>query len=367
MTQANARSISRRSLVTGAATAATATAMSTALAGASKHDPGFFINLRQDNGEINIVNFYEPFIAEVVPRFEEETGIKVNRLGTTSSNDQWWARLVAGEEIDFLICALDWLQRGMAAELFMPIDLDLVPNTENLFEEFHAHEALSIDGQQYGSPAIRVYYSMCYNTNEFSDAPTSWDVTWDEQYSGRISLHDNTIARIGTTALMLDDDPLNPTKWDEISEMLLEQKPLVYKYWVDYQNGMEIFANEEAVVGQLTAGRSRMAMAEGAPINWTVPEEGCMTFLDNYAVPATSKNPEGGMALINFLQQPEIAAIQMEMMHYDSVNQAAHDVISEELEETFALPEDANLVLTTDIDAEVRIRMDEVWTEVKLM
>lgn len=92
-----------------------------------------------------------------------------------------------------------------------------------------------------------------------------------------------------------------------------------------------------------------------------------MTFLDNYAIPATANNPEGGMAFINFLQKPEIAAIQMEMMHYDSVNQAAHDVISAELEETFALPEDANLVLTTDIDAEVRVRMDEVWTEAKLM
>lgn len=367
MTQANARSISRRSLVTGAATAATATAMSTALAGASKHDPGFFINLRQDNGEISIVNFYEPFIAEVVPQFEEETGIKVNRLGTTSSNDQWWARLVAGEEIDFCIATLDWLQRGMAAELFLPIDRELVPNTDNLLEEFQALEALTVDGQTYGSPSFRVYYSMCYNTNEFSEAPTSWDVTWDEQYSGRISLHDNTIARIGTTALMLDDDPLNPTKWDEISEMLLEQKPLVYKYWVDYQNGMEIFANEEAVVGQLTAGRSRMAMAEGAPVNWTVPEEGCMTFLDNYAVPATSKNPEGGMAFINFLQKPEIAALEMEMMHYDSVNEAARGVISEDLAATFELPEGSNLVLTTDIDAEVRVRMDEVWTEVKLM
>lgn len=367
MNHAKNRTISRRTVVTGAAGATAATAMSTALANASKGHPGYYLNLRQDQGEISIVNFYEPFLAEVIPQFEEESGIKVNRLGTTSSNDQWWARIVAGEEIDFCIATLDWLQRGMAADLFLPIDRELVPNTDNLLEEFQELEALTKDGQQYGSPSFRVYYSMAYNTNEFSEAPSSWDVTWDEQYSGRISLHDNTIARIGTTALVLGDDPLNPQMWDEISEKLLEQKPLVFKYWVDYQNGMELFVNEEAVVGQLTAGRTRMGMAEGAPINWTVPEEGCMTFLDNYAVPSTAKNPEGGMAFINFLQKPEIAAIEMGMMHYDSVNEAARGVISDELRATFDLPENANLVLTTDIDPQVRARMDEVWTEVKLM
>lgn len=341
--------------------------MSFALANASTRNPGFNINLAQDGGEISIMNFYEPFINEVIPQFTEETGITVNRVGTTSSNDQWWARVAAGEELDFVIATLDWLQRGMAAELFQPIDFELVPNTEHLQEDFQALEALTVDGKTYGSPTFLVYYSMTYNTNEFSEAPTSWDITWDEAYSGKITLHDNTMARIGTTALVLDDDPLNPTKWDEITEKLLEQKPLVMKYWTDYQNGMEIFANEEALVGQLTAGRTRMAMAEGAPINWTVPEEGCMTFLDNYAVPASAKNPEGGMAFINFLQKPEIAALEMEMMHYDSVNMAAHEAIDPELAKTFETPEGANLVLTTDIDPEVRSKMDEVWTEVKLM
>lgn len=367
MTSANTPRFSRRSVIAGTASVAAATAMSTALTNASTRNPGFYVNLKQDQGEISIVNFYEPFIAEVIPMFTEETGIKVNKLGTTSSNDQWWARLAAGEEIDFLIASVDWLQRGMSADMFLPIDRELVPNTDNLLAEFQEHEAVTKDGQQYGSPAFRVYYSMCYNTNEFSEAPTSWDVTWDEQYSGKISLHDNTIARIGTTALVLDDDPLNPTKWDEITEKLLEQKPLVLKYWTDYQNGMELFANEEALVGQLTAGRTRMAMAEGAPINWTVPEEGCMTFLDNYVVPATAKNPEGGMAFINFLQQPEIAATEMKMMHYDSVNEAARESLDAELLKTFELPENANLVLTTDIAPDVRSKMDEVWTEVKLM
>ena len=72
---------------------------------------------------------------------------------------------------------------------------------------------------------------------------------------------------------MLGDDPLAVTKWDEIRDKLFEQKELVSKYWVDYQNGMEMFVNEEVVVGQLTAGRTRMGKAAGGPIDWTVPDE----------------------------------------------------------------------------------------------
>lgn len=367
MPRSTNRSMSRRTVLASTGALAAGTAMNAALAQASTRNPGFFVNLNQPQGEIQIINFYQPFIQEVIPMFTEETGIEVVQLGTTSSNDQWWARIASGEELDFVIATLDWLQRGMAADMFLPLDRELIPNTDNLFADFQELDALTKDGNQYGSPAFRVYYAMCYNTNEFAEAPTSWGVTWDEQYKGKISLHDNAQARVGTTALYLGDDPLNPTKWDEITESLLEQKPLVLKYWTDYQNGMELFANEEVVVGQLTAGRARMAMTEGAPINWTVPEEGVLTFLDNYAVPATSKNPEGGMAFINFLQKPEIAAIEMEMMHYDSVNEAAREVISEDLRKTFETPEGANLVLATDIDPEVRAKIDEVWTEVKLM
>ena len=71
--------------------------------------------------------------------------------------------------------------------------------------------------------------------------------------------------------LLLGDDPLNPTKWDEIRDKLLEQKELVLKYWTDYQNGMEMFVSEEVLVGELSDGRARMGREAGGPIAWTVP------------------------------------------------------------------------------------------------
>jgi spermidine/putrescine transport system substrate-binding protein len=211
-----------------------------------------------------------------------------------------------------------------------------------------------------------VYYCLTYNTNEFSEAPASWESTWDENYSGKITMQDQAQARVGTTALLLGDDPMNVTKWDEIRDKLLEQKELVSKYWVDYQNGMEMFINEEALIGQLTAGRTRMAMADGAPIDWTVPDEGCLTFIDTFAIPKSSENVENGHAFINFLHRPDIMAMQMEILFYDTLNEAARAELDPEFAKGFEVREDANLVLAVDVDPQMRSRMDELWTEVKL-
>jgi len=359
--------VNRRTLLKGAAGAAAgASALTTAIAQASTGNPGFYVNLRQDQGEVVTYNFYQPWIAEVAPMFEEETGIKVNQLGAYSSNDEWWARLQAGESFDFFIPTTDWVQRAMAADLLHELDTEQIPNISNLVEEFQANEIYQREGNTYAIPFTRVYYCLTYNTNEFSEAPTSWEVTWDEAYSGRITMQDNAQARIGTTALLLGDDPLNPTMWDEIRERLTEQMGLLRTLWTDYQQGMEIFVNEEVVVGQLTAGRTRMGMAAGGPINWTVPEEGCLTFIDTFAIPRTAENPENAHRFIDFLLRPDITALEMEMMYYDTVNEAARQELDPEIAEQFEVPEGANLVLSTDLDAQVRTQMDELWTEVKL-
>jgi spermidine/putrescine transport system substrate-binding protein len=359
--------INRRDLVKGAAaTAAGATALSTAVAQASTGNAGFYVNRNQDGGELVIYNWYQPWIAEVVPIFEEETGITVTQLGTYSSNDEWWARLNAGEKFDFFIPTTDWVQRAMAAALLLELDMEQIPNNENLFADFQQNEIYQKDGSSFAVPFSRVYYCLTYNTSEFSEAPTSWDVTWDESYEGKITMQDQAFARVGTTALLLGDDPLNPTMWDEIRERLTEQKNLVDKYWTDYQNGMEMFVNEEVLVGQLTAGRSRMGKEEGGPIDWTVPDEGCLTFIDTFAVPKTSENPENGHAFINFLQRPDIMAMEMELMYYDTLNEAARGELGDEFAAQFEVDEGANLVLTTDLDQQVRTQIDELWTEVKL-
>jgi spermidine/putrescine transport system substrate-binding protein len=359
-----AKTISRRAAV---ATAAGAAALAIAPVGARSsryHAPN--LNFKRQAGELNAMYLYVPFMEAIIPKFEEETGIKVNTVSTYASNDEWWAKVNAGEKTDFLIGSTDWVQRGMAADLLAPIDLSKLTNLETLQPEFQENEVYQKDGASYAVPWTRVYYSLIYNTNEFTEAPTSWDVTWDEAYKGKISVMDQAYARVATTALYLGQDPLAPDDPDAIREALLEQKPLVPKYWSDFQNGMEIFLNEEAVVGQLTAGRTRMAMSQDGAVNWTVPEEGCVTFIDTFLISKDAENVEEAHQFIDFLIRPDNMAEEMGMMFYDTLSAEAAAELPEDVRAMFAVPEDANLVLTVDLPTDVRQMMDTLWEEVKL-
>ncbi len=359
-----ARTMTRRAAVAGAAGAAALAVMPASARSSRYHAPN--LNFNRQAGELNAMYLYVPFMEAIIPKFEEETGIKVNTVSTYASNDEWWAKINAGEKTDFLIGSTDWVQRAMKAELLAPIDLSKLSNLETLQPDFQQNEIYISDGESYAVPWTRVYYSLIYNTNTFSEAPTSWGVTWDEAYKGKISVMDQAFARVATTALYLGQDALAPDDPDAIREALLEQKPLVPKYWSDFQNGMEIFLNEEAVVGQLTAGRTRMAMSQDGAVNWTVPEEGCITFIDTFLISKDAENVEEAHQFIDFLIRPDNMAEEMSMMYYDTLSAEARDELPEDIRDKFAVPDDANLVLTVDLPTETRQMMDQLWEEVKL-
>ena len=359
------RKISRRT-VAGSVLGGAASAMSLSLAQASSGRAPFMLNLTQDAGEITIFNWYETWTAEMMELFTEETGIRVNQIGTYSANDEWWARLQAGDTFDFFMPTSDWVERAIKADLLLPLDLDQIPNVSTIEEDYQEIEDYRQDGNVFATPFVRLWYSLTYNTNEFSEAPTSWAITWDEAYDGKITVQDNALARVGTTAVFLGDDPFNPSDWDGIRDALMEQKELVQKYWKDYQAGMEMFINEEALVGQLTDGRTRMGAGLGGAIQWTVPEEGALVEVDTFAIPKVSENPEGAHQFIDFLLRPENQLKLMTDMGYDTVSAEAHAQLPEELVEGFQAPEGAQGFLTRDLDPAIRTQMDELWTEVQL-
>lgn len=356
--------LTRRAAVTAVAGAAALASLP--VTARSSRFPVPNLNFNRQAGELNVMYLYVPYMEAIIPKFEEETGIAVNTVSTYASNDEWWAKVNAGEKTDFLIASTDWVQRAMAADLFAPIDLATLSNLETLQEEFQQNEVYMAEGESYAVPWTRVYYSLIYNTNEFSEAPTSWNITWDEAYKGKISVMDQAYARVATTALYLGQDPLAPDDPDAIRDALVEQKPLVPKYWSDFQNGMEIFLNEEALVGQLTAGRTRMAMSQNGAVNWTVPEEGCVTFIDTFAITKDAENVDAAHQFIDFLIRPDNMAEEMQMMFYDTVSAEARNELPDDIAAMFDVPEGANLVLTVDLPTETRQMMDEMWEEVKL-
>ncbi|NRB40741.1 MAG: extracellular solute-binding protein [Pseudomonadales bacterium] len=70
-------------------------------------------------------------------------------------------------------------------KLILPLNLDNIPNFKYIPE--HIKSLITIDGQVYAIPIAFGPFGLAYNTQYFSEPPTSWNVLWDEKYKGKYS------------------------------------------------------------------------------------------------------------------------------------------------------------------------------------
>lgn len=72
-----------------------------------------------------------------------------------------------------------------------PIDMDHVPNFQNMLPFFKDDKSLVHEGKRYGLPYNCGPYGLAYNTDVVKEAPSSWNVFWDTQYAGKYTINNN--------------------------------------------------------------------------------------------------------------------------------------------------------------------------------
>ncbi len=338
----------------------------TALGGAGVATLGFPAIVSGAKGEIVLYAWYQTVFRELIPKFEADTGIRVNNIGGYSKDDEWWAKLYAGESFDIIVPGGNRVENGIAAGVFTPIDLSKVPNYGNLFDRVQNIPEFMSGGKHYVVPMSQVIYAMFYNTNKFPSPPESWMAAWDPASKGKIIMNDRARQTVAVASLVLGDDPNHPQNWDDTKKLLIEQKKYILKYWTDHKATTEMLVREQAYIGMFTDGRIRRAMHENAPVRPHIPKEGAMYLLDSLAIPSTAKNPEAAHAFINWMLEPESSAGITEKLFYDAMNSKAKPKIAANILETFDLPNQDKLVLLRDVPPDLKRRIDELWLEVKL-
>ena len=96
--------------------------------------------LAQDN-VVNVYNWSDYIAEDTVAKFEAETGIKVN-YDVFDSNELVEAKLLAGASgYDVVVPSGFFLERQVAAGLFLPFDKSKLPNLANMDPEVMAATA----------------------------------------------------------------------------------------------------------------------------------------------------------------------------------------------------------------------------------
>lgn len=159
---------------------------------------------------------------------------------------------------------------------------------------------------------------LFYNKKYVQEEEISWDLLWDDKYSGKILMFDNSRDAFAVSQLRngFSVNSQNKEVWRKTSEDLKRQKPLVQSYVMD-----QIFdkmSNEESFLAPYYDGDAKVLVQKNPNIGFVVPEKGSVKFVDAMCIPATSKHVKEAEMYINFMCDEDISRANMSKVGYSS-------------------------------------------------
>lgn len=330
--------------------------------------------------KFNLWNWYDglaSYAAKEMPKQYDS----LNTVTTTgyASSSEWFSKLKAGNhKIDAIAGTTTYTAKCMEDDLIAPLPTDEMPNYSNALklgrDQMQKHFS-DDEGNVYSHPhVIGLWPCLGYNSNEFGDAPMSWDVLWDPEYKGKLTMQDQPIISGFIAARYTGQDFTNPSDWKDIEEALIQQKELVKTYWKEYETGMQLFVNESVVAGAHTMGRMFSAHFQNdAPfVNYSIPKEGALYFLDTSIIPKDAPHPRVATEYLNWFLKPENAIKMFTSMGYlpaiENVGDAMESAgVPQEQREfvSWTQEERDRLIFWEPLDPEVREKYSDIWTKVK--
>ena len=305
---------------------------------------------------------------DVNKAFTEATGIEVNYM-TFDSNETMYTKLKTGGSTYDVIIPSDYMvARLIAEDMLEELDYSNIPNYALVDE---AYKNTSFDPEnKYSVPYTWGTVGVIYNTKYVDEADVgSWDLLWNEKYSGKILMFDNPRDAFAIAQLLLGID-INTEDPDELRSAaykLIEQKPLVQGYVMD-----QIFSKmerEEAWIAPYYAGDYLLMAEENPDLAFYFPEEGFNLFIDAMCIPKGCQNKAAAEAYINFLCAPEISGENLDYLGYSTPISAAKEYMDPDVVASpIAYPTEetlANGSAFINLSAETSQLTDSLWLQVK--
>jgi len=279
-----------------------------------------------DSDESRIVNVYnwgEYIDEQLLEDFEDETGIHVN-YQTFDTNESMRSILKqGGSDYDVIVPSDYMISRLIEEDMLEKIDFNNIPNISLIDESFKGME-FDPTGE-YSVPYMWGTVGIIYNTTMVDEPVDSWEILFDEKYSGQILMFDNSRDAMGI-ALKYLGYSLNTTsdiELDQAFELLETQKPLLQAYVMD-----QIFdklAGGEAAIGPYYAGDYVTMVQDNPDLAFVIPKEGTNRFVDSMCIPKGAGNKENAEAFINFMCSTKASTANSDVVGYASPNTEVRD------------------------------------------
>jgi spermidine/putrescine transport system substrate-binding protein len=322
---------------------------------------------------LNFYNWSEYVDPELYAIFEEETGIKVVEDNFTS-NEDLLGKLQGGATGYDVIVPSDYMVATMIElDMLAPLDKSQLTTLEHLDPTWT--DPPFDPGLGHCMPYFWGTTGIGFNWNDWDEAPDSWAYVFDPElaaeFDGKISFLDDMRETIGAALIYLgySINTTNEAELEEAKEVILAVKPYISSFDSDTYNDNMVAGQTSLAMGW--SGDIFVAQVEDENIDYVIPVEGAAKWMDNLCITADAATDPDRLARahqwIDFLNRPDIAAINTNFVWYASPNTSAEEFINPEILEYPAIYPSAETFAKLEWfenlgdDTELYSR---VWTEI---
>ena len=308
---------------------------------------------------------------DVNAEFEKETGIEVKYLNF-SSNEEMYAKMKSGGMTVDVIIPSDYMIAQLIHEnMLEKLNFDNIPNYENIDEKLRkpAFDPTGEYSVAYTWGCTAIFYDSRYVDAADVDENT-WDLLWNEKYSGKILMFNNQRDAFGVAEAKLGYS-LNSENQEELDacyDELVRQCPLIQGYYGD-----QIFdkmESGEAWIAPYYNGDLLMLQDGNEYIRGYIPK-GANTFIDSMCIPTCCQNKSAAEKYIDFMCREDVALANAEFIGYASPISSVKDELDEEATNGFFYPSDEKLAnecevfnrLSDETNAYLSVKWEDLMKE----
>ena len=301
-------------------------------------DPNFWIDFQEANPDTDV-------------QFE---------FGDTDANIL--ALMEGGSQADIFHFYTGWQQFYVDAGLVQEIDTSKLSNWDKVPDEYQ--ELGQIDGKQYFVPWDWGFTSILYNTDHV-DEVTSWDVLFDEQYAGHISMWNDGPGAVTVSSYIhgYDETDITEEQLAAIEEEWKAQKPLNAFYWSgEYTDLCPAVQDGTVWVAYAWQGCYATALAAGDPVAYANPEEGRNSWVGLYGISSTTESPELAHEFLDMKLAETSCGNAVTLFYYGCANEDVMAAIEDPiLIEAFGI-NDPSILESTNFTPNVTDEQRTAWT-----
>jgi spermidine/putrescine transport system substrate-binding protein len=250
--------------------------------------------------------------------FTANTGVNI-QLNAFGSNEEMLAKLQAGGTgWDVFVPTNYTISNYVELDLIQELDLSRIPNYDAASNNPMFADPATVNGKVYAVPKNWGTTGFIVNSNNITSGPASWKDFFDVTKgagSGHTIVHDYQLTTIGAAlcALGYSFNSIDANELGEAEAVLIESKPHLFAITSDYQPGMR---SGDAWMSICWNGDATQLNNDLPEMEYVIGSDGGEIWSDFYAIPKEAPHLDAAYAFLDFMQDPQVQALEAEVHGY---------------------------------------------------